>query len=82
MKLDGEEEVMAGDERWVRMGPQRGKRCLDEAETAEEAEGLRRRRRGVSRGVEASLCDSCGGGGGVSVGKAREVRKRVVVRRW
>lgn len=73
---------MAGDERWVRMGPQRGKRCLDEAETAEEAEGLRRRRRGVSRGVEATLDDSCGGDGGGSVEKARGVGKRVVVRRW
>lgn len=88
MKLDGEEGVgMVGGERWVRMGLKRGRMCSNEVETAEEeVEGLRLRRKGVSREVEASLDGSCSGGG--SVGKARGVRRRVVVvdtvveRRW
>lgn len=88
MKLDGEEGVgMVGGERWVRMGLKRGRMCSNEVETAEEeVEGLRLRRKGVSREVEASLDGSCGGGG--SVGKARGVRRRtvlvdtVVERRW
>lgn len=78
---------MVGGERWVRMGRRMGRMCLDEVEREEvEVEGLRLRRKGVSREVEASLDGSCGGGG--SVGKARGVRRRVVVvdtvveRRW
>lgn len=73
--------MVVGDERRASMGRKKGKKGFDADETTEEVEGLRRRRKGVSREVAvamaASLDVSCGGD--VCVGKATEVRKRTVV---
>lgn len=67
-----------GERRW-RMGLKKGKKGLDAAETAEEVEDLRRRRKGVSREVAVVALLDVSYGGDVCVGKETEVGKRRVV---